>query len=786
MKKTLLIAIGLIVLLAVSAGSYIYFSLPDKAAAPKGKPNAEGVFESKRELNPSGTKAFYFTSTSDITAKSPFDICYDGNSSYKIRAFVDNKSEEAVLVPVVEDVASKTKTELKSLGAVYNQDSNVCYFIQKWASDSELYQKQNSQSFSRLDIIDISKEEPKIALQYFYNGEAVDIVAGDRLLSQKCGWGKCGNIELFKNKGVKLATLKTDAAMQLDFNDEFNIENLNKKVRITSGDGFAVVDLVGEQYFMENTISTISKNWQSYNYYSDEKYFFTLKYPKDWKVEDGPPGESLDFFENGKISLSIREVQGQDVEKEIRTIREKEKYGTVSIQETSAGNFWGKELNFDNGKSYAFVPAEDRIFIFQSDSLEGMTWNAIKDELYFDFDMYALFSSGKYYSQRSYKMVHVQYADFDQNGENERVVSYQSDDELTTNEGRTNGHLKVFDKSGKVLKDDTVVLRGGASDSRLSSFSKIQVIDFGNDGKPELFVQKTDDPYYQGEYSSGSSERYYVFGYFDGKYGDYPISKGNLNPEKYFNCTGEKNKIALDCNNSCTIGENKKMADITITLNSLAVDPDGVTEKYSFSNGCGGGDAEGIFQRFEKGKFSGEIMNFNKTKPVSDEYFVKDGFVYHKDKKMIDQKLDDIVAHTGEGIIYSQSIEGDKYVDLYLVDGKGCGGCVWFLPTIIRINKSDDTYEFIDTSKAEKDQVFFGGSVLVNLPSPDKKKVAFISNTERGAEELWVYDSVSMKQSLLKTFPKEETFVVIQGAAFMVGVEWLDNGTLSLRPIEKR
>jgi hypothetical protein len=69
MKKTLLIAIGLIVLLAVSAGSYIYFSLPDKAAAPKGKPNAEGVFESKRELNPSGTKAFYFTSTSDITAK---------------------------------------------------------------------------------------------------------------------------------------------------------------------------------------------------------------------------------------------------------------------------------------------------------------------------------------------------------------------------------------------------------------------------------------------------------------------------------------------------------------------------------------------------------------------------------------------------------------------------------------------------------------------------------------------------------------------------------------------
>ena len=115
----------------------------------------------------------------------------------------------------------------------------------------------------------------------------------------------------------------------------------------------------------------------------------------------------------------------------------------------------------------------------------------------------------------------VQDVDFEGDGIFEKVVYYNSLDDIGEQVYRSHIHLRVFAwQEGKwnVIKDD----RGRVG---VSELGMPHVIDMGSDGKQEMFAQKCTGRH--------CAPRYYVFGLWEGEYADWPIPKAYLNQDIY-------------------------------------------------------------------------------------------------------------------------------------------------------------------------------------------------------------------------------------------------------------
>jgi hypothetical protein len=543
------------------------------------------------------------------------------------------------------------------------------------------------------------------------------------------------------------------------------------------------VDIESDFKYLENIVNTIqiaSSGWKSENFYN-QGYLFTLRHPSEWKMEKGQDfkikakNSTNIFFGNDNQKkapmLTAGEIQSDDFETIVSNLLKQESYKTAVIQDATIGNFWGRLINLDNSDVLVFVPLQEEIIVIRGHNLEWKTFDKILNEVNFSTEGIPMLFPTQYKTQRNIRNIRSQKADFNEDGINETVMSYISDDELFTGEGRTNGHIKVIDHAGKVIKED--IAPHGGNVYHPVMFDTVQVMDFGNDGKQELLVQKR-TPYEESE-----DNKYYVFGFFDGEYADFPIQKGYLHSEKYIDC--EKNK-------------EDGFSNASLHFNGLEVSPDGILEKYSYFDYCNNGETKYVelFQRYHNEGFSPEIKNakltYEETKSVKN-YYVKDGYLWQQDKKLIDQKLNDIIEHNGEGILdFTDAYSNAQFVDIYLTDGVGCGGCVWFLPTYLRINKKDNSAEILNLNQKTAQQFLGRGTPALSLLSPDKNKLAFVNPDYEGNDELWIYNFETQEEQLLKTFQKGETVAILMGGGglYSTAIYWQpDSKHIIVKPFKK-
>ena len=525
---------------------------------------------------------------------------------------------------------------------------------------------------------------------------------------------------------------------------------------------------------IENAVAAETADWKSADFYfsSSDDYLFNIRYPSDLeKLGRGGDKKILEknattiFFKNNdpekKPILSIHLIQNNNVESIVDYFLKQKPYKTAAIQATEIGNYQAKLIHLDYNDVLAFVPLLDWTIVFRAPTSDWKTFENILKEANFTTEELQLRSAEQYKSQNNIRNILAQKADFDGDKIYETVLSYVSDDEYFDGNHRTNGHLKVIDSSGKIIKEDSV---GYYDDERPNiKFNIIQVVDLGYDGKQELIVQKMNQstPY--------NEIRYYVFGFFEGEYTDYPISKGYLHPEKYFDCKINKDGLIN--------ADDYRFLGIEMISNTIQ-------ERYSISSDCKNSGDDRIYQHYKEGVFYPEVIN---NKPVADNYYVKNGFIWGHGKKLINEKLDDLIEHNGEGVLdYTIQFDTDRFTEIYLTDGRGCGGCVWFLPAYLRIDKNDDSVKILKFDEDAELPNIHPENVLI---SPDKTKMAFtpFGQTEENRGELWIYDFKTRKSQLLKTFKRAEASVFnvmgIDDKLSIFSIEWqIDSKHIIVKP----
>lgn len=452
------------------------------------------------------------------------------------------------------------------------------------------------------------------------------------------------------------------------------------------------------------------------------------------------------------LNPEVFEIEDADFENTVKKMLDREPYETAVIQETSIDGRWGKLVHFDNGKIWKLMPKSSQ-----------------------NTGEIPLLSLGKYKSQKNLREIRIQNADFNGDGTDEKIISFVSDDELFMGETRINGHLKIIDDAGKILKED--IAPQGKGLYHPSVFETIEVLDFGNDGNEELFVKRR-NPIDE----ATEDDKYYVFGFVNGEFTDYAISKGYLHTDEYVECEENTGKL---------------------NLYTATPSPKGILEEYYYYDHCDekGKDLE-IFQRYKNGEFTAEIATQVWMEAGSEQehnYHVKDGYLWNYDEKLLDQKLDDIIEHKGEGILdYTVQYENetDQFTDIYLTDGAGCGGCVWFLPTYLRVygpnSETSHTGEYaVEKLELNKEDCknFLGRGIPISiLISPDGKRVAFFFYGYEEPDELWIYDFEKQKEKFFMAFQKEETVVsTIEGTSpLSTAIHWEpDSKTIIIKPFQK-
>ncbi len=783
MKKHITLTVSIFIL--IITGIVLLFLIQKNNQSITNKSDTLEYFESKKELNPSSRKALFFRSEQDISNKSPFELCYNSDSDSdgdKIFAGREQLSHNFQFIPMLENVQTGETKLIKSIG--YQKHNDGCIHIAKWLDDTHLAQEGKGSQYEAFHSIDVDEDTIERIFESKTQYDQTQYGIGDYLFTQNCDNNQCEEILIFNDPKQKseqfdlstlvlLQKLPADSPLSIDIESEFNKQNRNKQVRIESGGGYAVFDNE-KKIIIESTIKTASSGWKPMHFCkTDLECPFVIRHPEDWQYEQGQDlkikaKNSTSLFYNDQKDnplLTVSEIKSTDFEKIINDVLNQQSYKTAIIQDTNIGNFWGRLINLDNGTTLAFVLLKEEIVLMSTSNLEWEKFDRILNETFFSTDGIPMLFQKQYKAQSNIRSIKYQKADFDGDGISETVMSYISDDELFSGEGRTNGHLKIIDHSGNILKED--IAPQGSNVNHPVKFDTIQVVDFGNDGRQELLVRK------QAPYEESEDNKYYVFGFINGEYSDYPIQKGYLHQEKYIDC--EKNKVA-------------SVSSEGLNLNGLEVSPDGILEKYSYFDYCNSETQDiGIFQRYHQTEFSPEFKNI-KSKHEPRLYSIKEGYIWRKDKKLIDQKLNDIIEQKGEGIFGPIfEYESEQFVDIYLADGAGCGGCVWILESYLRINKENDSVEILNLNQEALSHLLARGTPAFSLLSPDKTKLVFISPDYEGKDELWIYDFKTQKEQRLKVFQKGESVAILMGGGglYSTAIYWSDSKHIIVKPYEK-
>lgn len=144
---------------------------------------------------------------------------------------------------------------------------------------------------------------------------------------------------------------------------------------------------------------------------------------------------------------------------------------------------------------------------------------------------------------------------------------------------------------------------------------------------------------------------------------------------------------------------------------------------------------------------------------ILQEYFILDDFLWHKDKKLIDQRIFELFWPE-EGPAMENATELTKFfkdnkIFLFFIKNGGCGGCNSVSPHYFVINPKDDS---VETKKLDEYsphglrlQIFSSGQISLATLSSDKKKIAYANIDANNLEYIHVYDFEKEKEYLVHT-----------------------------------
>lgn len=247
--------------------------------------------ETKKQFNPSGTLAFYYTSEKPAFRPDygnpysslnddPFKICFNGDTYYFTNNIVQDRFKGEmpgyayIAVPHILDVAQSKTYTLSIIGEDFSPNS--CTRITRWTDDTDLMRKScdGESGYCAYYLIDVHKNIAELIgtgglsgapwrvdfikhPEYSEKGDVVENRVGKFLFAQYCDKDKkqvCESVLIFKDvpdytlfpysSYRSLAAITTRHEMKpIDFEEPENLASLGKKVKIHVGGGYFVFDL---------------------------------------------------------------------------------------------------------------------------------------------------------------------------------------------------------------------------------------------------------------------------------------------------------------------------------------------------------------------------------------------------------------------------------------------------------------------------------------------------------------------------------------------------------------
>lgn len=502
---------------------------------------------------------------------------------------------------------------------------------------------------------------------------------------------------------------------------------------------------------------------------SGNQCYLSMKYPhnyntgiaKDLKITS-EVHTKLNFYDTNEAKgFNMYIFNELDINSLIKQVLTNYSYKTAVITDSTVGNLWARKINLDGLNNFSFFFIKDKIGMISSSDLSLEALNGIYSEVQYNTSFYPhLYISNINHS--NLREIKIQQADLDGDSNLETIMSFLSDDDLSKGEKVTRAHLKVLDDKYNIIKKDSTNYLG----SNALRFTKIEVVDFGKDGKQELFVQKIST------FSEGSS-KYYVFGFLNDNYSDYPIKKAYLNEDSYTKCKQSSEGINV---------AGLKYVNFKITEN-------GILEKYKLRD-CQDQlfDLE-ILQKFEAEKFTNQLINLTPLNEINDQSLnVIDSYLSEGDKLSILEKLSTLgIDLNFTTIDFSLSYENNQNLEIYIKQIRECGGCIKILPHYIRVNKANGMFEFntLDVTKINK--LFKNGTLASSIFSPDESRLFFQFKDDLDNDQLWMYDfNTKTEQRVLLL--DDNTGIPLNGGAGGIIEEsyyWLDGKNLEITPSKK-
>lgn len=310
-----------------------------------------------------------------------------------------------------------------------------------------------------------------------------------------------------------------------------------------------------------------------------------------------------------------------------------------------------------------------------------------------------------------------------------------------------------------------------------SGFAQINAVDMGD--REALFVYKVLE----------SRRMYYVYGFVDGEFEDFAISRAYLHPEKYITekHTADKYTIGGDTCNLELLGVTQFMKSEELTR---------LRENYEIV--CGSEDRRGVVDSFyvdQNVTPDGTLVvskpvyherpnpvtsDFQIQRTTSNEYGPRE-ILYQGNVVVTADEFDRIYIGDDErDLEYLERyvwrvFEGEDTIDVYLAAVGGCGGCTALKPQYISIDKK--TSDVVVNEYGESEGMFNTRCVAHSAYSPDRKKMVCYFHTK-----VLLFDFEEKKETVLYTSP-EGYAVGRLGCMGCVGdgMYWMDNDTFVIQ-----
>ena len=205
MKKHITITLSIFIL--IITGIVLLFLIQKNNQSITNKSDTLEYFESKKELNPSSTKALFFRSEQDISNKSPFELCYNSDSMIdgdQIFVGREQLSHSFQFMPMLENVQTGETKLIKSIG--YQQNNDGCIHIAKWLDDTHLAQEGEGTQYEAFHSIDVDKDTIERIFESKTQYDQTQYGIGDYLFTQNCDNNQCEEILIFNDpKGKPLS-----------------------------------------------------------------------------------------------------------------------------------------------------------------------------------------------------------------------------------------------------------------------------------------------------------------------------------------------------------------------------------------------------------------------------------------------------------------------------------------------------------------------------------------------------------------------------------------------------